>query len=83
MLPTVAIIFVESKYFLQNHVVLNLENFFCKYTTAIGSQDSKHAKEIISILYKNNYQNKKSKAPILYYAIDLTILWLVNMTGCC
>lgn len=30
-------------------------------------------------LYKDNYQNKKSKAPTPYLAVDPAILWLVNM----
>lgn len=81
-LPAVAIIFVESKHFLRDDVALNTDSPFRELTTAIGSQDSERAKEIVSTLYENNHQNKKSKAPTPYHAIDPAILWLINTTGC-
>lgn len=73
-LPAVAIVFVKSKHFLGANITDNQKSFFREYTTAIGLRDRKRAKKIILMLYKDNYQNKKSKAPIPYHAIDPAIL---------
>ena len=81
-LPAVAIVFVESKHFLETNIADDQKSLFCEYTTAIGPGDRERAKEIILTLYKDNYQNKKSKAPTPYHAIAPAILWLVNTTGC-
>lgn len=82
MLPAVAIIFFESKHFLRDDIA-NTDSFFCKLITAIEAENSERAKKIILNLYSNNFQNKKSKAPIPHHVIDPAVLWLINTTECC
>lgn len=61
-LPACAIKFVESMHFLRNNIALDTDGLFRELTMAIGLQESKGAKVIVLILYKDNYQKKKSKA---------------------
>ncbi len=55
---------------------------FRDYKTAIGPHDKAQAAKIILTFYENNFQNKKVKTPIPYYALDLAVLWFINTTRC-
>ena len=81
-LLAMAIVFVESKHFLPESIASDENSPFCAYTMAIGLGDAQLAEEIISTLYKNNYQVKKKKVPTPYHAVDPAILWLINTIGC-
>ena len=82
ILSAMTIVFVKSKHFLPEGIASDENSFFCAYITAIGLGDAQLAEEIISTLYKDNYQVKKKKVSTPYHAVDSAILWLINTVGC-
>lgn len=54
-LPTVSIVFIESKYILLNNIAFVKDNLFRDYTTVMKPYDSVQAVKIISTFYKNNF----------------------------
>lgn len=54
-LPTVSIVFIESKHILPDDISFVKDSPFRNYTTAIGLYDNVQAAKIISTFYKNNF----------------------------
>lgn len=59
-LPTVFIVFIESKHIFSNNITDVRVKLFRDYKTAVGSNNSAQTIRIISTFYKNNFQNKRS-----------------------
>ena len=65
---------MKSKYIFPDDIALVRNSPFRNYKTAIRPHNKTQAAKIISIFYKNNFQNKKIKTLTLYHALDLVVL---------
>ena len=80
-LSAVSIVFVDTKYIILTN---KRGNDFCHYTIAIHPrrEDSERTADIISTIYKDNLQTRKTKKQGDYYKINPALLWFVNTVGC-
>lgn len=73
----IATVFVESKYILPKKIPEN-SDFACLNSAVVTNGEEK-AYTIILHLYKSNIKICQKEQLSLYYKVDTTILWFVNI----
>ena len=60
-LPTISIVFIDSKHVLPDDIVNVRDNPFRDHKTALKPNDSMQTAKIISTFYENNFKTRKSR----------------------